>query len=305
MPFKPMLAGTHTDVAKLIFPLLASQKLDGLRATAQDGVLLSRSLKPLPNKYVQELYKNLPTGLDGELIVGDPFAPDAFRKTTSLVMSDDKPLHFFSEVLRLHVFDKFGSEVFAERLNKAVQSVCSFNNRADTPGATLVVTVVPHILMNSIEELNAFEAEMLGKGAEGVMVRTPDGPYKQGRATEKSGWLVKVKRFVDSEAIVLSSFEEMHNDNEEETNELGRTRRSSKAEGLAPSGRLGGFNVRDLKTGVEFSVGSGFTAELKDQYWKHRENLVDGIIKYKYFPSGGKDKPRHPIFLGFRDERDM
>ena len=108
---------------------------------------------------------------------------------------------------------------------------------------------------------------MLSKGAEGVMVRTPDGPYKEGRATERSGWLVKVKRFVDSEAEVLGSFEEMHNENEKEENELGRSKRSSKAEGLVPSGRLGGFDVRDLKTGVEFSVGSGFTAEMKEEYW--------------------------------------
>ena len=113
MTFRPMLAGTHTDVAKLIFPLLASQKLDGLRATVQGGVLLSRSLKPLPNKYVQELFGKLPEGLDGELVVGNPFAPDAFRKTTSLVMSDDKPLDFFGdEELVYHVFDKFGSEGF-------------------------------------------------------------------------------------------------------------------------------------------------------------------------------------------------
>lgn len=306
MPFKPMLAGTHTDVAKLIFPSLFSQKLDGLRATAQDGVLLSRSLKPLPNKFVQELFSKLPTGLDGELIVGDPFAPDAFRKTTSLVMSDDKPLDFFpGETLRLHVFDKFGRDGFAERLNQAVQSVCSFNNRADTPGEVLAITIVPHILLSTLEELNAFEAEMLGKGAEGVMARTPDGPYKEGRATEKSGWLVKVKRFVDSEAEVLSSFEEMHNENEQEENELGRSKRSSKAEGLVPSGRLGGFEVRDLKTGVEFSVGSGFTAAMKDEYWQNRLGLFGKIIKYKYFPSGSKDKPRHPIFLGFRDARDM
>jgi DNA ligase-1 len=74
---------------------------------------------------------------------------------------------------------------------------------------------------------------------------------------------------------------------------------------LVPTGVLGGFNVRDLKTGVEFSVGSGFTADMKAEYWQVRDNLIGTLIKYKFFPSGGKDKPRHPIFLGFRDRRDV
>jgi DNA ligase-1 len=137
------------------------------------------------------------------------------------------------------------------------------------------------------------------------MLRSYEGPYKQGRSTENEGYLVKVKRFEDSEAEILGAFEEMHNDNAKETNELGRTKRSTAQAGLIPSGVLGGFDVRDLKTGVEFSVGSGFTAEMKAEYWQARENLVGSIIKYKHFPSGGKDKPRHPIFLGMRSKEDM
>lgn len=302
MPFKPMLAATHTDVAKLHFPLLASQKLDGLRATAQGGVLLSRSLKPLPNKYVQELFGNLPEGLDGELIVGDPLAPDAFRKTTSLVMSDDKPLDYFpGEALRLHVFDRYHPEIgFRFRLEDAKQEIV----RIASSAYTVVPELVPHTLISTIEELNAFEANLLERGAEGVMVRTPDGPYKQGRSTEKEGWLVKVKRFVDSEAEIIGSFEEMENTNEQQTNELGRSKRSSAKEGLVPKGTLGGFEVCD-DAGVVFCIGSGFTAALRAEYWTKREAMVGQLVKFKYFPTGSKDKPRHPIFLGIRSKEDM
>ena len=296
MTFRPMLAATLKDPSKLRFPVLASQKLDGLRATAQGGRLLSRTLKPLPNKYVQERFAMIPDGLDGEIIVGDPLAPDAFRKTTSLVMSDDKPLDWFKgEEVRLHVFDKFGTEGFKDRIL-----------RADIArGGMEFVVIVPHILINDMEALLAFEADYLSKGAEGVMVRSLNGPYKQGRSTENEGYLIKVKRFEDSEAEILDSFEEMHNDNEKQTNELGRTKRSTNKEGLVPTGVLGGFEVRDLKTGVEFSVGSGFDAAEKEAYWQNRLGLFGKIIKYKHFPVGGKDKPRHPIFLGFRDRRDM
>ena len=97
----------------------------------------------------------------------------------------------------------------------------------------------------------------------------------------------------------------MHNDNEAETNALGRTERSTKKEGMVGAGTLGGFNVRDLKSGVEFSIGSGFTADERSRYWSVRKAVVGGIVKYKYFATGSKDKPRFPIYLGVRDKIDV
>lgn len=294
MPFKPTLAATMKDTSKLRFPLLASQKLDGIRAMVQGGRLLSRTLKEIPNKFIQELYHNAPLNLDGELIVGDPCAPDAYRKTVSLVMSDDKPLDWFKgEAIKYYVFDIFAPEQFDERMLIA---------------ATLA-SRTPHcewVFQKSIlctEELDAYEAEMLGKGAEGVMLRRYDAPYKQGRSTENEGYLVKVKRFVDSEAEITGVFEEMENTNEKQTNELGRSKRSTEKAGLVPKGTLGGFEVRDLKTGVDFSIGAGFTAAERKEFWD--KSPIGQVVKYKYFPSGSKDKPRHPIYLGMRDRRDV
>ena len=62
---------------------------------------------------------------------------------------------------------------------------------------------------------------------------------------------------------------------------------------------------RDLESGVEFQVGSGFDAAQRKDFWSRRETLRGKIIKYKSFKIGVKDKPRHPIFLGFRDKADM
>ena len=294
MTFKPMLAGTMKDTSKLRFPMLASQKYDGIRATVQGGRLLSRTLKDIPNKFVQELFKGLPEGLDSELIVGDPLAPDAYRKTVSLVMSDDKPLGWFSpDAVRLYTFDKYGEEGFAKRLRNAQIAVSPFHH----------VELVTHIAVANLEELDWFEAGLLAKGAEGVMLRSYEGPYKEGRSTENEGYLLKVKRFADSEAEITGVFEEMYNANEAFGNELGRTARSSAKAGLVPKGTLGGFEVRDLKTGVNFSIGAGFTAAERKQFWDN--SPIGQVVKYKYFPSGSKDKPRHPIYLGMRDKRDM
>lgn len=292
--FKPTLAATMKDTSNLRFPLLASQKLDGIRAMVQGGRLLSRTLKEIPNKFIQELYHNAPLGLDGELIVGDPCAPDAYRKTVSLVMSDDKPLDWFKgESIKYYVFDIFAEERFDDRMLIAATLA------SRTPHCEWVM----QHKVDNLAMLDQFEADMLGKGAEGVMLRRFDAPYKEGRSTENEGYLVKVKRFVDSEAEVTDVYEEMYNGNEATTNELGRTKRSTEKAGLIPKGTLGGFEVRDLKTGVAFSIGAGFTAAERKQFWD--KTPIGQVLKYKYFPSGSKDKPRHPIYLGMRDRRDV
>jgi DNA ligase-1 len=88
--FKPMLAG-KTDGKNLTFPVLASPKLDGVRAIIINGRVMSRSLKEIPNTHVQKLFgKKQYEGLDGELIVGAPTAPNVYRRTMSGVMSADE-----------------------------------------------------------------------------------------------------------------------------------------------------------------------------------------------------------------------
>ena len=299
MTFRPMLAGKVSDVNALKYPVLASQKLDGVRATVQGGKLMSRSLKPIPNRYVQEMFAWLPEGIDGELILGDPTAKDAYRQTVSVVMSDDKP----ADDIRLHVFDRFGDLPFSERLKAAISpiNIEIMQNSARQWHAV----PVQHVLIKNAEELIALEAAWLAEGHEGVMVRDPAGPYKQGRSSEREGYLLKLKQFVDSDAEVLSAFELEHNENKAKTNALGRTERSTAKAGKVLSGLMGGLNVRDCVTGVEFAIGTGFDANDRKVLWEQRDTLPGKLLKYKFFPSGSKDKPRHPVFLDWRSKEDM
>ena len=115
---KPMLAAKpkpedlDATLASLRYPLLASPKLDGIRATVQNGKLYSRSLKLVPNLALQALWgRTTLDGLDGEIIVGPPTAPDCFARTTSLVMSRDGG----SEDAAYYVFDSFTDEPFRLR----------------------------------------------------------------------------------------------------------------------------------------------------------------------------------------------
>jgi DNA ligase 1 len=297
MTFRPMLASHCKDTSKLKFPVLASKKLDGVRATVQGGQLLSRSLKQIPNVHVQSMFKGLPEGLDGELIFGDPCSPSAYRDTVSIVMSDDKP----ANGIRLHVFDLFGNAGFRDRLGDA--QVATVKRRATVP-------LVHHVLLSSIEELDEFETTALAEGNEGVMIRSLAGPYKQGRSSEREQYLLKLKRFEDCEAVVTGTYELQHNSNDSFVNELGRTARSTEKAGKVGLDTLGGFYVTGKSgafNGVEFKVGNGqgMTQELRKQLWFARETLIGRTIKVKYFPSGGDTRPRHPLWLGWRDERDL
>ena len=292
--FKPMLAGTCNDITKLTYPVVASPKLDGIRCTIQEGVVYSRNLKPIPSELVQRLFGSIDVDFDGELIYGDPCAPDCFNKTTSAVMSRELPEGLNPELLQLHVFDVFSPVGFEQRFRDL--SICNkYNN----------VKLVPHHVIVDAETLARYEQAHTHMGYEGVMVRSLDGPYKQGRSTVNQGYLLKVKQFLDAEAEVIGVEEQMHNENEAKLDELGHTKRSHEKAGMVPAGVLGALRVRDVTTGVEFKVGSGMTSDERAALWAKRDELIGKFICYKYFPVGVIDKPRFPTYKGFRDPIDF
>lgn len=296
MNHKPMLAVDCGGTDKLTFPLIISPKLDGVRAITTAGPMLSRTLKPIPNLNVQNLFDGLPSGLDGELLAGSPCAADVYRKTVSMVMSDDVPV----DGLVYHVFD-FQTDTPFEARQLVLTRI--FDRLAN--GAA--IKLVPQVTVCNLDELLEYEAKWVGEGYEGVIGRKPGSPYKHGGSTAREGYLLKVKRFVDGEAVVIGVTELMHNGNEAKTNALGRTERSHKKEGMVPTGTMGTLVVRDITTGVEFEIGTGFTAEERAAIWREADDYTEWehIAKYKHFPSGAKDKPRHPVFLGWRDRRDL
>ena len=66
---------------------------------------------------------------------------------------------------------------------------------------------------------------------------------------------------------------------------------------------MGALLVRDLTTGVEFQIGTGFDAADRAEFWE--QDMRGKIVKYKSFSIGVKDKPRFPSFLGLRSEIDL
>ena len=287
--FRPMLA-TDADLSKLVFPLLASAKLDGVRAIVRDGVVYSRSNKPIPNKAVQTKFHGYEY-FDGELIYGDPTSKSCYRDTVSIVMSHDKE----ADGVQFFVFDHI--ERMHERYYHRMPSAKKHNLRES-------VVPLTQVLCSNLDDVLAYEEKCLEEGHEGLILRSPDAPYKMGRSTVKEGYLLKLKRFSDFEATVIGFEERMHNGNEATTNELGRTKRSSHKENKTGRGDLGALLLR-TKDGIEFACGTGFDDALRVEIWANQKKYLGKLAKIKSFDIGVKTKPRHPVFLGWRDKCDL
>lgn len=293
-----MLAGKAPErFAASAFPMYASPKIDGIRAVVKDGILLSRALKPIPNNFVQDILGNEKlSGLDGELTVGPPNDKNVMQTTMSGVMSEEGEPDFI-----WWVFDYWTNPVtpFNVRYTQLAEYVF-------TSEYAKRVKVLPHTLIVDADQLRSYEENMVNAGFEGVMLRSLNGPYKYGRSTTNEGYLLKLKRFTDSEAVVIGFEEKMHNANEATIDERGYTKRSSHQENLVPMNTLGALQVRDLTTGVEFSLGTGFDDVTRKMIWDLKSGYLGRIVVYKHFDvCGVKEKPRIPTFKGFRDKRDM
>lgn len=302
--FQPMLAERKKpDLTKLKFPFLGSPKLDGIRCIIDDTQALSRKLKPLPNGYVQDSLRGLPKGLDGELIVGGEVDSRVWNGTQSGIMSRDGEPAF-----KFWIFDYVAEGIgFENRYNTARQIVEEY------APAYPWLRVVPHHLIKTVAEAEHYEEHYTSKGFEGLMLRSLDGPYKYGRSTLKEGYLLKLKRFEDAEAVVVGVVERMHNANEQERDERGYAKRSHAKAGKVGTDTLGAFVCRigvcadgsvclpgEGAQDVEFEIGTGFTQEDRDALWSRKDTDLIGskhIFKFQGLTPDER-KPRFPVWKG-------
>lgn len=300
---QPMSAARGLDEStahRLRYPLFESIKLDGIRMIVQRDdnnrpIVLSKSFKPIRSDFVQKQFaKEEYVGFDGEAICGDPSDARVCNTTYSAVMTmgSKEPVDFY-------VFDHFtyGLEPFKQRYE--------YNGLAIEAANDPFVKLVPQRHVYTWEEILEREQQVLGQGYEGLILRDPNGIYKFGRSTLVEQYLVKLKRVKTGEAYIMGFVELMLNQNEPVKDALGYQKRSSSKEGKIPGGTLGALIVRDYVTGVEFEIGSGFDDALRAEIWNKREEYLGRLLTYSYFPIGQINKPRQPIFKGWRDITDM
>lgn len=331
--FEPMSAGKFkkpSDINKLVWPMIGQAKMDGIRCIMHDDLgPVTRTLKPIPNKALRTTLKYLQANVDlstslnnadGELCFGPPLNFDSsdevpeelFKLTHSAVMSQEG-----TPEMTYYIYDYI--EEGTRDLNYAVRQMANEcqadmvnmylrHTEPDLP-CKLHIRTIPTSMITSASESLAFEEMIASRGYEGVILRSPERPYKCGRsavsATQQH--LVKIKRMEDAEGEIVEFHELMHNANEATKDAFGRSKRSSHKDGKIPAGTLGKVTVRILTgdfKGKFVKVGSGFTAAERQEIWDNQEHYLGKHIVYKYMPIGSIDLPRIPIYKSFRDPID-
>lgn len=304
---RPMLAAKFKDekpedrIPKMRFPVLCSPKIDGIRwMKPANDLAQSRSWTPLPNKNLQRFMREEPLldWLDGEVVVGhDPTIPGIFNKSQSCIMSANNTQEF-----SLWVFDNWlnPQQPFFQRTGTAKSSVDYIRGVY----GKIAVNYVEHRLAQNAEEVFELERKALEAGFEGLMLRDPEGHYKYGRSTLREQGLVALKRFEDAEAQVIGFEPLERNLNEQVRNPFGLAKRSSHRAGKVADNLLGRLLVRSERYG-DFAIGSGFDEETRRTIWENQETYQGKWVTFKYQGHGTLDKPRMPIFRGFRSEIDL
>lgn len=276
--FNPLLAANF-DPAKVVFPIWATPKVDGVRAMIQDLGPVTRTRKPIPNAHVRTQLTSLPLGLDGELEVAG-----GFNTTQSAVMSrSGQPIFTYN------VFDIYAEGGYNERY-KTLNAL-----QWDFPD---YVRLVPRMLIFTLQELRSYHEYWVDRGYEGLVLRAPEGRYKQGRATPKENIFTRYVTKDRGEAIMLSAKQEMENTNEAYKTETGAQKRSSHQDGLIPKDSMGTLWAKFK--GVQFGVGTGFTAIQRKEIWDNREDYAGRMFTFEYRGYGPNGAPRFPSFIGWR-----
>lgn len=300
--FQPMLGCRDNPILEeLRLPMLGSAKYDGIRGLNMNGPLISRRLKLIPSRILQKRFGIKPlVGVEGELIYGDPVAPDVMQMTSSAVKSRDKDA--LAEGVKLYVFDFFDCDPvvpYAVRL-RSLDKLVKHLRRPD-------IVLVEQRPLHTVDEIRDMEVDVVEDGFEGLMLRRSDGWYKHGRSTMEEQLLLKWKRFEDGEAVILSVHEGSSNENEQTRDERGYSKRSKKKAGMVPNGTFGYARVRDLVTKVEFNVGAGpgLTLERRAILWAMKDHLPGWFMKYRFQPVGVKVAPRFPRYLSVSKRRHL
>jgi DNA ligase-1 len=246
-------------------PWIVQPKLDGLRATYshKEGLLSSSraTFESVP-EIVKEL-RQLDIGnvsLDGELYCHNI----SFQSICSLVKRTTT-LHEDREKINFTIFDTKEEVPQSARLifiNSLPQSK--------------YIKILPSFECYNIDEVFNYLNKFIREGYEGIIIRNPQGIYRETRSTD----IMKYKPTMSEVYTIEGHCQEYSIEGE-------------------PKDSLGSF-ICWTEEGEVFNVGSGFTKEEREVYWSIRSSLKGRKVNVKFQELTERGVPRFPVFLGIR-----
>lgn len=313
---KPMLAINFDDINKISFPKYASTKLDGIRCIFHPELgMVSRSLKQIQNKQLQEKFKHILAYckenniiLDGELyshkltfqeitrgVMTQDFKEDKNKIKKELNINDDEYIGYQEYLISnidFFCFDIVNDSLFVDRYEE-LQKI-KLNH----------MKILEQKYMTNPQQVKKYFDKVLDEGYEGLILKKLDGKYKFGRSTQNEELLLKIKPYetFDSKILEIIQATEVDELVEKKTNELGYSVTSRKKDDRKLIDKASAFRVRYFDCSLKVSL--TMTDKEKEEVWKNRENYIGKTIEYKALKIGMKDVPRHPVFVRYREDKD-
>lgn len=244
-----------------------SLKLDGVRCTwlIKDGKAIAKTRQ---NKIIQgmneltkaieEVFGEQNLFVDGELLATNEeglSSEDLFKKTSAIVNSKGlkKDLTFVAfDIVSLEDYNnKSNSTPFLER-REQLECYVGLKNE-------LVKLAPMYFITDSIDRIYEKLDEVVKDNCEGLMLNKINGFYEFKRTKQ----LLKVKKFNEGDVLVTDILE---------------------GEGRL-EGTLGKIEVQFRYKGDVYTnnIGSGFSDEEREYYWKHKDELIGKVVTIKYF----------------------
>ena len=217
-PLQPILAPNKIPTEEqVMWPMAVSRKFDGVRCILapgmtdlpedNTGILLSRSFKPLPNKWLKPYFarmRNLALHYD-YVFDGELWSPTlTFQEIISYVMSQDKPIPENCG-LRYCIFDGMPVEHWnagneAPYTHRYLETSRKLQSQEDSR-----CELVEQVLPKNWEHVQDLLSAELAMGGEGLILRSLRGRYKHGRCTMKEQNMLKLKAFDTIDGIVIDT----------------------------------------------------------------------------------------------------
>jgi DNA ligase-1 len=299
-----------TKFTDLTYPMFASPKYDGNRLVIRYGELLSRKMKPQPNRYLPKFLKAICDYSSANRIVfdGEFFSQDVhFTDIQSMRAHDWKPPEHFA----YHVFDMLDEIEWEGEHQRMLSTRVRRYRKVIQTHKFLHVVAVPQIVVNDWQEAEQLYEAKLADGFEGLILRDPGGGYKHGRSTPRDGLMYKFKQMatIDVKIVGFQQKERMTDDyknsdrGREEDGSITRTSSKSTRE-LVPD-CIGATQVRlDDGTTCNVCLKRGVSYEALGITWKNRKKFIGRYVEIEYQECGTKDRPRLGRIIRLRPDLD-
>lgn len=292
--FDVMLAYKYFDDPDKFVPegteFILTTKLDGVRCVllnypegpkfySRQGQLFEGLVE------LEEEARKLPVGyvFDGELLLdkSNMVSKDLYRETMKVVSADKEKHNVIFNCFDLLFIEDFEKGYFASNAKTRKQKVHDLL----TGDFKFFKEVKELYIGTDKSQIEYWLNKITSEGGEGVMINIANAPYECKRTKN----LLKVKRFQTCDVKVIG-LEEGTGQNKGKLGAL-------KIEFIGPDGKI--YNC---------DVGSGLTLEQREDFWEHKDKVLNKIIEISYFEissnQNGTYGLRFPVFKWLREDKN-